>query len=324
MEARNENLESSVTPGCVPPIEVVHAFGTCPDEDIQNRVCMLDSARVAYTVGSRVAIGDGDPGGSRKDAQNGPSSFSSHPSLAFLSTGLRVARVTALVCSADKRFVSVCYKAVNEPLMAYATVYHMPTCPRPSRVKTVSYKRRESQLPFPPQQQQQQQQPLPEKDRHGKVALVADVAHRKQGGMVGEYSGRRHSTHPTAEAETSDAEFTAADFSHDGAHLALLDGAPAWTLLWFEWKTGKRLLTVEIRSPVYRVACSPADDSKIATAGACGMLRIWNVLGGSKVLPIAPPALGLREVWLSICMLFGFVWPCGLLQPSSVKIKIRT
>lgn len=297
--ARDENMESSVAPRCVPPIEVVHAFGTCPDEDIQNRVCMLDSARVAYTVGSRVAIVDGDLGGSRKDARNCPSSSSSssssHSSLAFLSTGLRVARVTALCCSSDKRFVTACYKAVDEPLMAYATVYHMPTCPRPSRVKTVSYKRREKQLPLP-SQQQQQQQPLPEKDRLGKGALVADVARHKQDGTMGEDSGRRHGVHPTAEAETSHAEFTAADFSHDGAHLALLDGAPAWTLLWFEWKTGRRMLTVEIRSPVYRMACSPSDGSKIATAGAGDMLRVWNVHGGGKVLPIIPPNLGLREV----------------------------
>ncbi|CAM9413999.1 unnamed protein product, partial [Ectocarpus sp. 12 AP-2014] len=85
-------------------------------------------SRVAVTAPADGSANDGSSGSSR---------------LEFLSTGLRVARVTAVACSPDRRFVAACYKAVVEEdanqTAAYATVYHMPSRPRASRVKTLSY-----------------------------------------------------------------------------------------------------------------------------------------------------------------------------------------
>ena len=143
------NAGSRSTPaavaGCPPPIDVVHAFGSCPDR-VRDNMCLLSNQRVAYVVGSRVAVTDAEGG------------VSGSGGLTFLSTGLRVSRVSAVACSPDKRFIAVCFKAVDEPHMAYATVYHMPTQPRPSRVKTLSYERPKWQQQEQQQQKQQQQQ----------------------------------------------------------------------------------------------------------------------------------------------------------------------
>lgn len=264
---------------CAPPIEVVHAFGTCPDK-VRDNICMLDGTRVAYAVGSRVAVteGDGSGGGGGKSKSN------SGGNLTFLSTGLRVSRVSAVACSPDKRFVAVCYKAVDEPLTAYATVYHMPTQPRPSRVKTLSYKRR-TQL--------QPQQQTPAQDGHcnaGDTAIIGDDEDPRAG--IGTLDPALSAA---AAATTSDtALFVTASFAHDGQMLVVLDGGPEWTLLWFEWKTGKKMFTLQLGSPVHRVALSPLDESKAATAGARGLFRIWRTQRG-KVAPMAPIA-GLREV----------------------------
>lgn len=258
---------------CNPPIEVVHAFGTCPS-NVRENICVLDDARVAYTIGSRVAITDGTSGGTDSSGDH---------CLTFLSTGLRVSRVTALACSPDKRFVVVCYKAVDEPLTAYATVYHMPTRPRPSRVKTLSYVR---------PNKQHHQAPLASDSPVGGVEAVACCC----GGGDSD-SGRR--LHPRGSpsansAEFATAEFATADFSHDSRLLALLHKGPGWTLLWFEWKTGNKMFTLQLDSPVHSVAFSPLDDSKTATAGAAGHFRIWRTQG-DKVTPMVP-IVDLREV----------------------------
>lgn len=248
--------DTDVVQTCAEPVEVVHAFGTCPVE-VRENMCILEDARVVYTVGSRVAVTD--PGG-KSD------------SLTFLSTGLRVSRVSAVACSPDKRFVAVCYKAVDEPSTAYATVYHMPTKPRPSRVKTVSYERGNQ-------------------ERDGDGRRVEDRGGCADGDRRRRSAGGTCTCRPRA-AQT--AMFVAASFSHDGRLLAALDGDPDWTLMWFEWKSGIRMYTLELRSPVHRMVFSALDQSKMATAGASGLFRIWRTQAG-KVAPMAPIA-GLREV----------------------------
>lgn len=254
---------------CAPPIEVVHAFGTCPDR-VRNNICMLEDARVAYTVGSRVAITGRHSAGSKHDSSG---------ELSFLSTGLRVSRVTAIICSPDKRFVAVCYKAVGEALTAYSSVYHIPTRPRPSRVKTLSYER----------QKHHQRQQLAG-SRYGDDEVPASCDSSSSYG-----SSRKVPTSALA-SSTRTAEFVTANFSDDGRILALLDGGPAWTLLWFEWKTGTRLFTLQLGSALHRIAFSPIDQTKTATAGADGLFRIWSTQGG-KVAPMTPIP-GLREASL--------------------------
>lgn len=267
---------SATVAGCPPPIEVVHAFGSCPDR-VRDNMCLLGDQRVAYAVGSRVAVTDVEGGG-----------VGGSGALTFLSTGLRVSRVSAVACSADKRFVTMCFKAVDEPHTAYATVYHMPTQPRPSRVKTLSYERPRRQQ----QQQQQQQEDASEGSR-----CAPDL--NSSGTGVTSRSSKRWAPAAvaavTGATSVTTAEFVTANFSHDDRILALLDGGPEWTLLWFEWKTGKKMCTLELGSPVHRVVSSPLDQSKTATAGANGLFRIWRTHAGGKVAPMAPIA-GLREV----------------------------
>ncbi|CAM9251968.1 unnamed protein product, partial [Ectocarpus sp. 4 AP-2014] len=265
---------------CAPPIEVVHAFGSCPDK-VRDNICALDEERVVYVVGSRVAV-TAPADGSANDGSSGSSR------LEFLSTGLRVARVTAVACSPDRRFVTACYKAVVEEdpnqTAAYATVYHMPSRPRAARVKTLSYER--------PRRQQQQghlrsggrsrsSNSSRSSSRHDSYCSTASS------GGTGDKGCGRFCPPPTV-LPSATAEFATATFSHDGQILALLDGSPAWTLLWFEWKTGKRMFTVQLDSPVHRVALSPFDNSKTATAGADGLFRIWSTQQGGKVSCMVP------------------------------------
>lgn len=251
--------DADVLQTCAEPVEVVHAFGTCPLE-VRENMCILEDARVVYAVGSRVAVTDT---GGNSD------------SLTFLRTGLRVRRVSAVACSPDKRFVAVCYKAVGEPFTAYATVYHMPTRPRPSRVKTVSYERRNQ-----------------ERDGDGRCVEDRGGCTSGSGNRRGRSAGGTGTSRPRAAQQ--EALFVAACFSHDGRLLAALDGDPDWTLVWFEWKSGTRVYTLELRSPVHRMVFSSLDQSKMATAGASGLFRIWRTQAG-KVAPMAPIA-GLREV----------------------------
>ncbi|CAM9932995.1 unnamed protein product, partial [Ectocarpus fasciculatus] len=271
---------------CAPPIEVVHAFGSCPDK-VRDNICALDEERVVYVVGSRIAVTAPADGSS---SANDSSSSGGSSRLEFLSTGLRVARVTAVACSPDRRFVAACYKAVVEEdrnqTTAYATVYHMPSRPRASRVKTLSYER--------PRRQQQQGHL-----RSGGRSRSSNGSSRSSGrhdsycssttssGGTGDKGCGRLSPPPTA-LPSATAEFATATFSHDGQILALLDGSPAWTLLWFEWKTGKRMFTVQLDSPVHRVSLSPFDNSKTATAGADGLFRIWSTQQGGKVSCMVP------------------------------------
>ena len=272
--------------GCPPPIEVVHAFGSCPDR-VRDNMCLLGNQRVAYAVGSRVAVTGVEGGG-----------VSGSGALTFLSTGLRVTRVSAVACSTTKRFVVVCFKAVDEPHTAYATVYHMPTQPRPSRVKTISYERprRQQQQQHQHQQHQQQQQ---QEDASEGSRCAPGV--NSSGTEVTSRGSERWTpaavavAAATAATSVAAAEFVTANFSHDDRILVLLDGAPEWTLVWFEWKTGKKMCTLELGSPVHRVVLSPLDQSKTATAGANGLFRIWRTHAGGKVAHMAPIA-GLREV----------------------------
>ena len=316
---------------CAPPIEVVHAFGSCPDK-VRDNICALDDEHVVYVVGSRVAI-------ATVDSHASSSNSSSSRRLIFLSTGLRVARVTCVSCSPDKRFVVVCYKAVREDgphqAAAYATVYHMPTRPRASRVKTISYER-------PSHYQQQRDHAFSDSRSRGSTRRCGSGATGSSAG--GSYRGgskRQARPPPPTPLASSTAEFVTASFSDDGRILAVLDGSPEWTLLWFEWKTGKRLFTLQMESMVHRcadgiafrgagvlrirvtadllvllclyqlassvldvfsdclVACrvvlSPIDFTKTATAGADGLFKIWRTPQGGKVSPMAPIA-GLREV----------------------------
>lgn len=227
---------------CAPPIDVVHAFGSCPDR-VRDNICALDGERVVYVVGSRVAV--------TASAESSVKSDCSSSALDFLSIGLRVARVTAVACSPDRRFVAVCYKAAVEhgpnQAAAYATVYHMPTQPRASRVKTLSYERS--------RRQQQRGSASRRSGSNSDTTSSGDSAATITNGEPTERSGpggcTRRPSPPKALASAT-AEFTTAAFSHDGEVLALLDGSPEWTLLWFEWKTGKRTFTLRLDSPVHR------------------------------------------------------------------------
>lgn len=253
------------------PVDVVHCFGSCP-RNIRENICLLDLRRVAYSVGSRVAITDSQ-GGAEK--------------LAFLSTGLRVHRISALTCSHDKRCVAVCYKVVDQAHTAYATVYHMPTQPRPSRVKTLSYERRIKNVRAVVGDDKDKDVALadhsPESTNVDRIITSSDAAsHTTKSRLL-----------PQALAG-SRVEFVTASFSHDTRLLVVLDGQPEWTLLWFEWKSGNRVFTLSLGTPVFRMAFSPLDATKVATAGAGGHFRIWRTQGG-KVAPMGATA-GLREV----------------------------
>lgn len=237
-----------------PPIKVVHAFGSCPDR-VRDNICVLDDERVVYVVGSRVAVkATAGSSASRASGVNSSSSSSSSKDnddrLEFLSTGLRVARVTALACSPEKGFVAVCYKGVVDGPnqgAAYATVYHMPTRPRPSRVKTISYER--------PRRQQRQRDPLCSESGSVDSTSRDDGGSRtsSSGGGSGRGACRRRATPPSpSPLPSATAEFVTATFSHDSRFLAVVDGSPEWTLLWFEWKTGKRMYTLQLDSPVHR------------------------------------------------------------------------
>ena len=248
---------------CAPPIEVVHAFGSCPDK-VRDNICALDDEQVVYVVGSRVAITTADShastsrGGSGSNTSSNSSS-GSRKRLDFLSTGLRVGHVTCISCSPDRRFVVVCYKAVGENGLnqaeAYATVYHMPTRPRASRVKTISYER-----PRRHQYQRQRDREFSESRSSGSTGHGGSGTTSTAGssaGWVGDprrCKGLAAPALPTSPASAT-AEFVTATFSHDGRVLAMLDGSPEWTLLWFEWKTGKRMFTLQLDSPVYRCCC---------------------------------------------------------------------
>ena len=230
-----------------PPIEVVHAFGSCPD-NVRDNICALDDERVVYVVGSRIAVTTIIDGSSATTSGGGSSN-----GLEFLSTGLRVARVTCISCSPDRRFVAVCYKAIGNDGpnhdAAYATVYHMPTRPRPSRVKTLSYERPRRQ-----QRQRQRNGTSSESRGSGSSSRCCDsdaTGSSSTGGSDQRLCTRRATPPPTALASPT-AEFVTATFSHDGQILAVLDGSPEWTLLWFEWKTGKRMFTLQLGSAVYR------------------------------------------------------------------------
>eukprot|EP00903_Cladosiphon_okamuranus_P020583 g18894.t1 len=224
----------------------------------------------------------------------GSTSTSTSRKLDFLSTGLRVARVTCISCSPDKRFVVVCYKAVGEDgpnqAAAYATVYHMPTRPHASRVKTISYERpRRHQYP-------QQRDEFSESRSSGSSGSSRRGSENSGSSISGDVNGckRQATPAPPTPSVSNTAEFVTSTFSHDGRIVAMLDGSPEWTLLWFEWKTGKRIFTLQLDSPVHRVALSPIDHSKTATAGADGQFKIWRTPLGGKVSPMAPIA-GLRE-----------------------------
>lgn len=233
-----------------PPIEVVHAFGSCPDK-VRDNICALDDERVAYVVGSRIAVTTANNGETTTGAA---AAAGRSNSLEFLSTGLRVARVTCVVCSADRRFVAVCYKALGDDgpsqAAAYATVYHMPTRPRPSRAKTLSYER--------PRRKQRQQERRKSSSSESRGSGSTSRCDSDATGSSTTSGGERRSctkrlTPPPPKALASaTAEFVTATFSHDGRILAMLDGSPEWTLLWFEWKTGKRMFTLQLDSSVYR------------------------------------------------------------------------
>lgn len=235
---------------CAPPIEVVHAFGSCPDK-VRDNICALDGEQVVYVVGSRVAIAaaaDSDTS-SRSNNSSGNSRR-----LGFLSTGLRVACVTCISCSPDGRFVVVCYKAVGEDgptqAAAYATVYHhVFTRPRASRVKTISYER-----PRRLQYQQQRDRAFSGSRSSGSTSRCASRVNTGSSASGRDLrSCKRKATPPPPTPSASNtAEFVTATFSHDGRVLAMLDGSPDWTLLWFEWKTGKRMFTLQLDSPVHR------------------------------------------------------------------------
>lgn len=234
-EAAGENFHPSRE-----PIEVVHAFGTC-SRNVRGNICLLDSKRVVYSIGSRVAFTHSD-GNANK--------------LGFLSTGLHAREVHAISCSINKRFVAVCYNTLDNLGTAYATVYHMPTKPRPSRVKTLSYRRGNKRA------NANEKQESPERN-------TADACATSSCSIV--------------KYHLKSAHFVNVNFSHDCRLLIVLDGHPEWTLLGFEWRIGWRQFSVCIGSPVYRMVFSPLDSSKVATAGAHGHFRIWRIHAGKAV-----------------------------------------
>lgn len=248
------------------PVQVVHCFGTSA-RNLRENICLLEEARVAYSVGSRVAITEAEGNADK---------------LTFLSTGLRVRSVSAVACSPDKRFVAVCYKAVNQPLTAYATVYHMSTKPQPSRAKTLSYER-----------SRKENQGLTEDEGScslalGDISREATIADSSNSNKDNASKGRIHA--PAG----GKAEFVTASFSPDAQLLLVLDGHPEWTLLWFEWKSGNCMFTLSVGSPVYRMVFSPVDVSRVATAGDNGHFRIWRTHGGKVAATAAID--GAREV----------------------------
>lgn len=255
-----EHTEQPTTAAGRSRVEVIHAFGSC-SRNVRDNLCLLNNARVAYSVGSRVAITDVGGNADR---------------LSFLSTGLRVKFVSAVACSPNenKRFVAVCYKALGQPRNAYATVYHMPSQPRPSRVKTLSYERR---------------------SKHGGKENWHDIEERQRESVSLTDCESSRSSATVGTSICSAVEFVTARFSHDSRLLMVLDGHPEWTLLGYEWKKGDRVCSLSLGSPVHRVVFSPLDSSKIATAGINGHFRIWRTHAG-KVAPM-PDIAGVREVW---------------------------
>lgn len=250
-------------------VEVVHCFGTCAGS-LRENSCLLGGARVAYSVGSRVAVTEVDGNADE---------------LTFLSTGFPVRLVNAVACSPDKRFVAVCYKGLQRPRTAYATVYHVPTKPQPSRIKTLSYERTTVKRGQP----SQQGGPLNPADGDllsltSPVSRQATIGDNSNSNQDGGSKGGTRAQNLACPGKT--AEFVAADFSQDGRLLLVLDGQPAWTILCFEWKSGQRMFTLPVGSPVHRMVFSPIDDSKIATAGDNGHFRIWAMQGG-KMIPMA-------------------------------------
>ncbi|CAM9787634.1 unnamed protein product [Scytosiphon promiscuus] len=166
----------------------------------------------------------------------------------------------------------------------------MRTQPRASRVKTLSYER--------PRRQRERGNAFGKGGSNsgsrssGDSAATATSCASMEPGDPG---GCNRRPPPPKALQSTTAEFTTASFSHDGELLALLDGSPEWTLLWFEWKTGKKMFTVRLDSPVYsRVALSPLDHSKTATGGANGLFAIWSLQQGGKVSSMAPIP-GLRK-----------------------------
>lgn len=250
-------------PSTAPPVQVVHCFGTCA-HNLRENICLLEGARVAYPVGTRVAITEAEGNADK---------------LTFLSMGLRVRCVSAVACSPDKRFVAVCYKALKEPLIAYATIYHIPTKPQPSRVKTLSYER----------ERKERQGPV---EDEGLVAFASgDVSREARAGNSKSKNNNdsvsEGLTHVSADGA---AEFVNTTFSSDARLLLVLDGHPEWTLLWFEWNSGNRIFTLPMGCPVYRMAFSPIDESIVATAGDNGHFRIWRTHGGKVTATTANDA----------------------------------
>ncbi len=74
-----------------------------------------------------------------------------------------------------------------------------------------------------------------------------------------------------------------ADFSPDGAALAIADGAGA-SAIW-NVQTGSRLASLDSQAPVYSVRYSP-DGQRVATGGDDGVVRIWNAGTGGLLLTL--------------------------------------
>lgn len=187
--------------------------------------------------------------------------------IGFFSIGVRVRQVHTIVCSSDKKFVAVCYHCIEHAETAYVTVYHVRSKSRTSRVKTLSYTR----------------------SIRGRVGT--DDAKDKRESIP---NADADPTSTGSSQSCAAAKFVAAGFSHNCRTLVALDGHPEWTLLGFEWRSGKRLYSLCIGSNVNRTIFSPMDASKLATAGDNGHFRIWRVHAG-KAVSMGSVA-GIREV----------------------------
>ncbi|HNS01227.1 MAG TPA: BTAD domain-containing putative transcriptional regulator [Anaerolineae bacterium] len=74
-----------------------------------------------------------------------------------------------------------------------------------------------------------------------------------------------------------------ADFSPDGAALAIADGTGN-SAIW-DIQTGNRLASLESQSPVYSVRFSP-DGRRVATGGDDGVVKLWDAAAGGLLLTL--------------------------------------
>ena len=77
-------------------------------------------------------------------------------------------------------------------------------------------------------------------------------------------------THPDSK------QFTALAFSVDSKFLVTVDGAPDYTLVYWNWYQSKVIASQRVNTQVKRVSFSPLDNVQLATSGP-GLLKLWRL-----------------------------------------------